>query len=224
MGIKYTEDMQFKLDRIKESLDSLQTIMKDGTIHDLCFSIGEFYKLNPGIKFAKQCNDGLFDTMPDAEFNELNDNIESVANLFNINGNGKLAPEIKADTRDLYIHTISSLLEADKSLRKLYAIAGIKYGYFEKPEKQKTEYFDKTDMEAIPMVPVTEKKEVVQEATQSQVDNEYTDEYITDESEDDYDESERAEDEAILSEDVSEYMVNKNGEPPVPDAPLPPQQ
>lgn len=214
MGIKYTEDMQFKLDRIKESLDSLQTIMKDGTIHDLCFSIGEFYKLNPGIKFAKQCNDGLFDTMPDAEFNELNDNIEAVANLFNINGNGKLAPEIKADTRDLYIHTISSLLEADKSLRKLYAIASIKYGYLEKPEKQKTEHFDKTDIDTIPVVPVTEKKEVVQEETQSQADNEYTDEYITDESEDYYDES----------EDVPEYMVNENEEPPVPDAPLLPQQ
>lgn len=212
MGIKYTEDMQFKLDRIKESLDYLQTLMKDGTIHDLCFSIGEFYKLNPGIKFAKEVKAGKYDCISDEEFEELKNNMEQAAELFNINGNGKLAPEIKADTRDLYIHTISSLLEADKSLRELYAIASIKYGYFEKPE------------EAIPVTPVTEKKEVVQEATQSQVDNEYTDEYITDESEDDYDESERAEDEAILSEDVSEYMVNENGEPPVPDAPLPPQQ
>lgn len=209
MGIKYTEDMQFKLDRIKESLDYLQTLMKDGTIHDLCFSIGEFYKLNPGIKFAKEVKAGKYDCISDEEFEELKNNMEQAAELFNINGNGKLAPEIKADTRDLYIHTISSLLEADKSLRELYAIASIKYGYFEKPEEA---------------IPVTEKKEVVQEAAQAQTDNEYTDEYITDESEDDYDESEREEDEAILSEDVSEYMVNENEEPPVPDAPLPPQQ
>lgn len=217
MGIKYTEDMQFKLDRIKESLDSLQTIMKDGTIHDLCFSIGEFYKLNPGIKFAKEVKSGKYDCVSDEEFEELKNNMEQAAELFNING--KLVPEIKADTRDLYIHTISSLLEVDKSLRKLYAIASIKYGYLEKPEKQKTEHFNKTNTEATSGTPVTEKKEVVQEAAQSQVD----DEYITDESEDDYDESERAEDEAILSEDVSEYMVDENGEPPVPDAPLPPQ-
>lgn len=216
MGIKYTEDMQFKLDRIKESLDSLQTIMKDGTIHDLCFSIGEFYKLNPGIKFAKEVKAGKYDYISDEEFEELKNNTEQVAELFNING--KLIPEIKADTRDLYIRTISSLLETDKSLRKLYAIASIKYGYFEKPEKQKTEHFDKTDTEATSGAPVTEKKEIVQEAAPAD------DEYITDESEDDYDESERAEDEAILSEDVSEYMVNENGEPPVPDAPLPPQQ
>lgn len=209
MGIKYTEDMQFKLDRIKESLDYLQTLMKDGTIHDLCFSIGEFYKLNPGIKFAKEVKAGKYDCISDEEFEELKNNMEQAAELFNINGNGKLAPEIKADTRDLYIHTISSLLEADKSLRELYAIASIKYGYFEKPEEA---------------IPVTEKKEVVQETAQAQTDNEYTDEYITDESEDDYDESEREEDEAILSEDVSEYMVNENEEPPVPDAPLPPQQ
>lgn len=209
MGIKYTEDMQFKLDHIKESLDYLQTLMKDGTIHDLCFSIGEFYKLNPGIKFAKEVKAGKYDCISDEEFEELKNNMEQAAELFNINGNGKLAPEIKADTRDLYIHTISSLLEADKSLRELYAIASIKYGYFEKPEEA---------------IPVTEKKKVVQEAAQAQTDNEYTDEYITDESEDDYDESEREEDEAILSEDVSEYMVNENEEPPVPDAPLPPQQ
>lgn len=222
MGIKYTEDMQFKLDRIKESLDSLQTIMKDGTIHDLCFSIGEFYKLNPGIKFAKEVKAGKYDCISDEEFEELKNNIEQVAELFNING--KLIPEIKADTRDLYIQTITSLLEADKSLRKLYAIASIKYGYLEKPEKQKTENFDKTDTETTSGAHVTEKKEVVQEATQAQADNEYTDEYITDESEDDYDESEREEDEAILSEDISEYMVNENGEPPVPDAPLPPKQ
>lgn len=217
MGIKYTEDMQFKLDRIKESLDSLQTIMKDGTIHDLCFSIGEFYKLNPGIKFAKEVKAGKYDCVSDEEFEELRNNMEQVAELFNINGNGKLAPEIKADTKELYIHTISSLLEADKSLRKLCAIASIKYGYLEKPEKQKTEHFDKTDTEATSGAPVTEKKEIVQEAAPAD------DEYITDESEDDYDESERAEDEAILSEDVSEYMVDENEEPPVPDAPLPPQ-
>ena len=217
MGIKYTEDMQFKLDRIKESLDSLQTIMKDGTIHDLCFSIGEFYKLNPGIKFAKEVKAGKYDCVSDEEFEELRNNMEQVAELFNINGNGKLAPEIKADTKELYIHTISSLLEADKSLRKLYAIASIKYGYLEKPEKQKTEHFNKTDTETISGAPVTEKKEIVQEAAPAD------DEYITDESEDDYDESERAEDEAILSEDVSEYMVDENEEPPVPDAPLPPQ-
>ena len=108
-------------------------------------------------------------------------------------------------------------MEIDKSLRKLYAIASIKYGYLEKPEKQKTEHFDKTDTETTSGAPVTEKKDAVQEAAPAD------DEYITDESEDDYDESERAEDEAILSEDVSEYMIDENGEPPVPDAPLPPQ-
>ena len=222
MGIKYTEDMQFTLDHIKESLDCLQTIMKDNIIHHLGFSIGEFYKLNPGINFAKEVKAGNYDCISDEEFEELKNNIEQAAELFNIDGNGKLVPEIKADTRELYIHAMTSLLEAYKSLRKLYAIASIKYYYIEKAEKPKSSE-SKYIEEPLYQTPVTENTEVVQEAAkaaQAQPD----DEYITDESEDDYDESEREEDEAILSEDVSEYIVNENEEPPAPDTPLPPQQ
>lgn len=125
MSIKYTEDTQSNLDHINELLESLQVIAADKTIHQLSFSIGKFHAINPNVVFSGNCNAGVYRYGDPQDYEQLKMKVKEYAELFK--GDGEEMPEMNIDTRELYLHVLNTLLEAENALRMLKSVVSIRY-------------------------------------------------------------------------------------------------